>query len=97
MSGLQLGYLPFAREAGASSAWGCRDGAAALAVLHKVKEIRGKPDLAKGIQEMAVLLSPSFPAAGDFISIGPVSVEVFQAFQISFLSPLQSFGFCFTI
>lgn len=72
--------------------WTCR-----LAVLHKVKEISGKPYLAKGIQEMAVLLSPSVPAAADFISISPVSVEVFQAFQISFLSPLQSFSFCFAI
>lgn len=80
MSGLQLDYLLFERDTGASSTWGCWDGAAALTVLHKVKEISRKPDLAKGIQEMAVLLSPSVPAAGDFISIGPVSVEVFQAF-----------------
>lgn len=61
------------------------------------REITGKPDLAKGIQEMAVLLSPSIPAARDFMSIGPLSVEVFQASQISFLSPLQSFSFCFAI
>lgn len=96
ISGLQLDYLPFERDWSIQHEgmlrWTCR-----LAVLHKVKEINEKTDLAKGIQEMAVLLSPSVPAAGDFISISPVSVEVFQAFQISFLSPLQSFSFCFAI
>ena len=44
-----------------------------------------------------MLHSPSVPAAGDFISAGPVSVEVFLAFQTSFLSPLQSFSLHFAI
>lgn len=72
-------------------------GAAALTGLHCVKEIRGKLDPVKGIQEMAVLHSPSIPNAGDFISADPASGEVSQAFQTSLFSPLQSFSFCFAI
>lgn len=65
--------------------------------LCSVKEIcEIKTDFAKGIQEMAVLHSPSILVAGDFILAGPVSVEVFQAFQISFFffSPIFQLLFC---